>query len=185
MTSYWRDCIHCGQRIIMAENNYGVWQPLEPDGSGRHVCFSGVEAPANDSSSYSERDWDINNLDSPLTYPTTCWWCGTDVFFHTNGNGDAVLFDSLGWPWQIHSCWEDNREDRSSAISNIESSLEDDSYDGIYYESKGSEVASSFRKKLFQVNGFIADNYALYENPDALNLSCHGQEKNLWTKLVV
>jgi len=40
------------------------------------------------------------------TYPTTCWWCGAEVFYHTNGYGDSVLFDSLGWPWQVHSCWK-------------------------------------------------------------------------------
>lgn len=41
------------------------------------------------------------------TYPTQCPWCGEDVFYHTNGFGDSVLFDSLGSPWRIHSCWED------------------------------------------------------------------------------
>jgi hypothetical protein len=39
------------------------------------------------------------------TYPTKCWWCGELVFYHTNGYGDCVLFDSLGYPWEIHSCW--------------------------------------------------------------------------------
>lgn len=41
------------------------------------------------------------------TYPTICWWCGAEVFYHTNGYGDCVLFDELGYPWQIHSCWQD------------------------------------------------------------------------------
>ncbi|MBG1259777.1 hypothetical protein [Nostoc commune] len=40
------------------------------------------------------------------TYPTSCWRCGEEVFYHTNGFGDAVLFDSLGSPWRVHSCWE-------------------------------------------------------------------------------
>jgi hypothetical protein len=40
------------------------------------------------------------------TYPTKCWWCGDTVFYHTNGFGDSVLFDSLGFPWRVHSCWE-------------------------------------------------------------------------------
>lgn len=44
------------------------------------------------------------------TYTTTCWWCGAEVYYHTNGYGDSVLFDSLGWPWQIHSCWIDYRK---------------------------------------------------------------------------
>lgn len=42
------------------------------------------------------------------TYPTECWWCGALVYYHTNGYGDSVLFDSLGGcPWQVHSCWQD------------------------------------------------------------------------------
>jgi hypothetical protein len=37
----------------------------------------------------------------------TCWWCGESVFYHTNGYGDCVLFDSLGYPWEVHACWQD------------------------------------------------------------------------------
>jgi hypothetical protein len=40
------------------------------------------------------------------TYPTSCWWCGEEVIYHTNGFGDSVLFDSLGSPWRKHPCWE-------------------------------------------------------------------------------
>ncbi len=29
----------------------------------------------------------------------------TGLFGHTNGDGDFVLFDSLGWPWPIHECY--------------------------------------------------------------------------------
>jgi len=39
------------------------------------------------------------------TSRTLCWWCGDPVFYHTNGYGDCVLFDSLGHPWQVHTCW--------------------------------------------------------------------------------
>lgn len=41
------------------------------------------------------------------TRETTCWWCGATVFYHTNGYGDCVLFDSLGAPWAVHRCWAD------------------------------------------------------------------------------
>lgn len=41
------------------------------------------------------------------TFLTPCWWCEETVFYHSNGNGDSVLFDSLGWPWKVHSCWTD------------------------------------------------------------------------------
>ena len=43
------------------------------------------------------------------TWPTTCFiggGCGKRVFAHTNGFGDFVLFDKLGWPWQVHDCYE-------------------------------------------------------------------------------
>lgn len=46
-------------------------------------------------------------VSSAETYPTNCWWCGATVYYHTNGYGDSVLFDSLGYPWQIHSCWSE------------------------------------------------------------------------------
>lgn len=44
--------------------------------------------------------------DNSETFPTNCWRCGAFVFYHTNGYKDSVLFDSLGWPWEIHSCWK-------------------------------------------------------------------------------
>ena len=40
-------------------------------------------------------------LGYPLTYLTTCFisgGCGDDVWAHTNGYGDFVLFDDLGQP---------------------------------------------------------------------------------------
>lgn len=41
-----------------------------------------------------------------VTSPTTCPICGAYVFFHSNGNGDAVYFDELGHPWPKHACFE-------------------------------------------------------------------------------
>lgn len=41
----------------------------------------------------------------PITYPTACRDCKAPVFFHSNGYGDGVIFDSLGWPWPIHFCY--------------------------------------------------------------------------------
>jgi hypothetical protein len=58
---------------------------------------------------------------SPTLEARTCetlcpWGCGARVFYHTNGNGDSVYFDSLGDPWEIHSCfkeyWKEARERR-------------------------------------------------------------------------
>lgn len=48
------------------------------------------------------------------THLTTCWWCGETVFYHTNGKGDSVLFDRLGWLWEVHSCWADYSSGRKT-----------------------------------------------------------------------
>jgi hypothetical protein len=45
-----------------------------------------------------------SDLGEPLTHPTVCPVCGAEIFFHTNGNGDVVFFDDLGWPWPKHAC---------------------------------------------------------------------------------
>jgi hypothetical protein len=36
------------------------------------------------------------------------------VYYHTQGYGDCVLFDSLGCPWQVHQCWADYWEEESA-----------------------------------------------------------------------
>jgi hypothetical protein len=44
------------------------------------------------------------------TWKTFCFingGCGTEVFAHTSGFGDFVLFDRLGWPWTVHECYLD------------------------------------------------------------------------------
>ena len=40
------------------------------------------------------------------TYPTTCRYCGEQVFFFTCDCGCKVFFDSLGPPWPTHNCIE-------------------------------------------------------------------------------
>lgn len=60
----------------------------------------------NLSSSLPKTTSDENDYEQSETYLIQCWWCGAFVFYHTNGYGDSVLFDSLGYPWEIHSCWE-------------------------------------------------------------------------------
>lgn len=46
------------------------------------------------------------------TNKTRCWWCGELVFYHTNGYGDSVLFDELGYPWQVHACWQQYKKEK-------------------------------------------------------------------------
>lgn len=52
---------------------------------------------------------DVKELGYALTWKTHCFitgGCGEHgLFGHTNGDGDFVLFDSLGWPWPVHDCY--------------------------------------------------------------------------------
>ena len=52
--------------------------------------------------------------DKARTYSIKCWWCPATVYYHTNGYGDSVLFDSIGCPWQVHDCWENHREEKKN-----------------------------------------------------------------------
>lgn len=102
MSSYVRGCVYCGHPIRMVENYHGYWQPMELDGSGRHECGNSYYLESARTGGSGSGDHEA------ATYLTTCWWCGQEVWYHTNGYGDHVLFDELGWPWQVHSCWAEH-----------------------------------------------------------------------------
>lgn len=64
----------------------------------------------------------MKRLGYPLTWRTTCFindGCGEVCFAHTNGFGDFVLLDSLGWPWPIHPCYH-FRQVRSGSVTIVE-----------------------------------------------------------------
>jgi hypothetical protein len=45
-------------------------------------------------------------LGYPVTWPTSCFLgCTLPVWAHTNGFGDFVLLNELGWPWPVHDCY--------------------------------------------------------------------------------
>ncbi len=65
----------------------------------------------------------MKKLGYKLTWPTTCFLgCSADVWAHTEGDGDFVLFDSLGSPWPVHPCYEarEQRRDYDVDISQLE-----------------------------------------------------------------
>lgn len=104
MGSYWRDCRSCGAKIIMAEDSYGNWQPLDP-GGGRHECSSGY---SNQTSSVSRTVFLYTYKESDdFCRPTKCPHCGEEVFF-VRHNGGSVWFDSLGKPWPKHRCFDES-----------------------------------------------------------------------------
>jgi hypothetical protein len=51
----------------------------------------------------------MKHLGYPATWRTRCFireGCATQVFAHTNGFGDFVLFDHLGQPWPVPECYQ-------------------------------------------------------------------------------
>lgn len=65
----------------------------------------------------------MQTLGFPRTWQTLCFingGCGEKVFAHTNGFGDFVLFDNLGWPWPIHECYLDRFCQPASSINSYE-----------------------------------------------------------------
>lgn len=63
----------------------------------------------------------MKKLGYRLTWPTTCFLgCPAKVWAHTNGDGDFVLLDSLGWPWHIHPCYAKRPIARDSQPRDVE-----------------------------------------------------------------
>ncbi|WP_430714231.1 hypothetical protein [Nodosilinea sp. AN01ver1] len=96
MVAYPRLCRSCSQPILISEMSPGNWQPWNFDG-GRHHCGS------HQTNGNTNLQIDLSKAE---TYLTRCQWCRDHVYYHTNGNGDCVYFDSLGYPWQVHGCWQ-------------------------------------------------------------------------------
>jgi len=157
---YPRVCNVCGQTIIMAQDPRGLWQPMEPDNSGRHVHWSGVDAGHNHSPSAS-----VTDRDSRFTYQTTCWWCGELVYFHTNGYGDSVLFDRLGWPWEVHACWEGHVYEREVAVAALDFELDRLGVSGERFFETDRPAARRGRSVWVSISGFVSNNHANHEEP--------------------
>ncbi len=48
----------------------------------------------------------MKSLGYSATWRTKCFLgCTRTVWAHTNGHGDFVLLNDLGWPWPIHECY--------------------------------------------------------------------------------
>lgn len=163
--AYRRNCNVCGQPIVMAQDPRGYWQPLELDGSGRHEHWSGIGSSGGQGLSSKS----VVERGSPFTYPTTCWWCGAPVYFHTNGFGDAVLFDELGWPWKKHPCWEEMRDSHHYQVDSIDIDLLGTHVaDGRFLHTERPTARRQTDESLVELFGFVSDNGALYEAPPFL-----------------
>jgi hypothetical protein len=99
------------------------------------------------------------------------------VYFHTNGFGDCVLFDRLGWPWQVHDCWLEHREQQQQRITEFERFLANNGYSGQFRLPGGSEIPRPEPKtarKLVKIQGYVADNHAQYENAKPIKFGSSG-----------
>ncbi|QBQ53834.1 hypothetical protein [Nitrosococcus wardiae] len=163
----WSTCKYCGEKIRWAQMPAGNYLPWDPENGELHEC---VPYERSDPSPQT-REWTIADPDLSVTYPTSCWWCGEEVFFHSNGSGDCVLFDKLGWPWQVHACWEEHVAERSSALSAIDAELETAGFDGRFYQPRSELVPPGCGGSEVIVEGFVADNHALYSQPQQIDLS--------------
>src|SRR5881296_3639331 len=162
-----RTCVNCGGDIIFRWMGFGP-VPIHLSGS----CSSGSSGVHTMISSAPRREWTIASRTRPLTYRTRCWWCDEPVFFHTNGYGDCVLFDDLGWPWPIHSCWAEHvAAERVAAIVKVEVDLDAIGFDGRFYRPREQTVQPGRPGKQVSVDGYVADNHGLYEQPQLIRLS--------------
>jgi hypothetical protein len=103
-------CYSCGSQISFRYID-GLLRPL---GCGCYGGYSGFPSQKTYPALRKSPDPQIT-VPWPVTYPTSCFWCGELVFYHTNGHGDCVLLDDLGPPWPVHACWTAYREDRRKA----------------------------------------------------------------------
>ncbi len=121
----WAECKYCGNKIVWRQMQQGQYLPFNP-GGGKHECGAEITFIDGLYESLGHNDDEPNKS----TRPTRCWWCGADVYYHTNGYGDSVLFDELGWPWQVHPCWEEHRR---SKPPRRKVQLDEDDFEDVYF----------------------------------------------------
>lgn len=114
----------------------------------------------------------------PETRPINCWWCGSSVYYHTNGYGDTVLFNSLDYPWQIHECWQKYKNEihhKKIETSPIQP-----------YISDFVEAPTSPNSLIEKVTGYIIDNHIFHEKPQTFTISINGSiSKYRWIYVYV
>jgi hypothetical protein len=89
--------------------------------------------------------WTFHSDRRPLTHPVSCWWCGAMVYFYRDENGGCAMFDHLGAPWVIHSCWEEHRTTRRAALHHAEREIQDTGFDGEFAEDDFALVRTPVR----------------------------------------
>jgi len=126
--TYLKACRRCDQLIRMVGGDDGTWRSLEP--TAAPASASAGAGHDCDTMPEIRQDWSLQELGHPLTCRLDCWWCGDDVFLHTDGTGAVALFDALGWPWPAHRCWHERAEEQERALLKLESDLRARGYQG-------------------------------------------------------
>lgn len=75
----------------------GTWIPpherssalVSPRDANDRGGDSGLSQPGNSGSCYTSR----------------CIWCESSVYYYRSDNGGFAMFDAIGKPWPLHSCW--------------------------------------------------------------------------------
>src|SRR5438445_4487958 len=102
-------CWYCGEEIEFRWIDGGP-KPIHLAGgwcTGERVDYGNAGSPSGSAAVRepvvrASNSWYVGHarcdLGVPITYPTVCPVCGAMIFFHTNGNGDCVIFDDLRPP---------------------------------------------------------------------------------------
>ena len=120
-----------------------------------HECVPLQREPTRTTYCALERDGE------PKTRRTPCWWCDDPVYYHTNGNGDSVLFDDLGPPWTVHYCWELHCESRKQHVHQFLTKLSESKWLSSQPETEWPEdvdnltVTDDIESKIVMVSGYI------------------------------
>lgn len=94
-------------------------------------CGCGFGGDTGGGGGYSVPTWSLFTSHQPVTHLTTCWECGAEVYFYRDEYGGCALFDELGSPWPIHSCWEPHRRSsRAAALDHVNIELRNRNYSG-------------------------------------------------------
>jgi hypothetical protein len=95
-------------------------------------------------------EWTLDSHSRSLTHVVECWWCGAEVFFFRDERGGCALFDALGAPWEVHSCWEEYQTDRRAALQTVEQDMRAAGYEGSYDADDYEEATAPSRHSILK-----------------------------------
>jgi len=85
--------------------------------SCNYGCGDGAKGTIVNSSSSLPNN--LSQTEVTKTRLKKCWWCGEKVYYYTKGFSDSILFDNLKFPWEIHKCWVEHRQEKTTQIRNF------------------------------------------------------------------